>query len=197
MPTHRLIFLDRLRVLALGALVLYHLGMAYVPWPWHLKGAALVPALEPWMRLLEPWRMSLLFCLSGIVTARLLASGGQGALRQRLRRLGAPLLAGVLVLVPPQAWWQVQAQWGYGGSLVDFMGLYLRGDRGFCAPAGPCLVLPTWNHLWFLPYLMVYTVLWWGGCRWWPGRSDTAPPDRKSTRLNSSHSQQSRMPSSA
>ena len=69
MPTHRLIFLDRLRVLALGALVLYHLGMAYVPWPWHLKGAALVPALEPWMRLLEPWRMSLLFCLSGIVTA--------------------------------------------------------------------------------------------------------------------------------
>ena len=34
------------------------------------------------------------------------------------------------------------------------------------------------------------------GVAFWPG-DGTNPPDRKSTRLNSSHSQQSRMPSSA
>ena len=33
-----------------------------------------------------------------------------------------------------------------------------RGYRGFCS-AGSCLVLPTWNHLWFLPYLWVYTLV--------------------------------------
>ena len=49
----RLYFLDWLRVAAFGLLVLYHVGMYYVSWDWHVKspfsaapGAALacVPA---------------------------------------------------------------------------------------------------------------------------------------------------------
>ncbi|MBQ0930639.1 hypothetical protein KAK07_15575 [Ideonella sp. 4Y16] len=171
---HRLHFLDDLRLLALGALLLYHVGMAYVPWPWHVKGGVTSAALAPWMLALNPWRMSLLFAISGAVTSLTIAGAPPGWLRARMTRLGAPLLLGVLLIVPPQAWWQVREQFGYTGDFLDFMGLYLRGYHGFCDAAGHCLVLPTWNHLWFLPYLMVYTGLLWATLRRWPRALDEA-----------------------
>ena len=65
----RLPFLDSLRLLALGLLIAYHVGMYYVSWDWHLKSPSASAALEPWMRLVNPWRMSLLFLISGAVTA--------------------------------------------------------------------------------------------------------------------------------
>lgn len=161
----RLDFLDALRLLALGLLIAYHVGMYYVTWDWHLKSPFASTTIEPWMRLVNPWRMSLLFLISGAVTAILLQKGAPGWLRARLRRLGAPLAVGVLVIVPPQSYWQVVEQMGYRGSYLEFLPLYLAGHAGFCRPAGPCLALPTWNHLWFLPYLMVYTLVLWASVR--------------------------------
>lgn len=161
----RLHFLDALRLLALGLLIVYHVGMYYVTWDWHLKSPLASAALEPWMRLVNPWRMSLLFLISGAVTAILLQRDAPGWLGGRLRQLGLPLLVGVLVIVPPQSYWQVVEQMGYGGSYLEFLPLYLGGHGDFCKPAGPCLILPTWNHLWFLPYLMVYTLVLWASVR--------------------------------
>jgi surface polysaccharide O-acyltransferase-like enzyme len=161
----RLAFLDALRVMALGLLIAYHVGMYYVTWDWHLKSPFASTTLEPWMRLVNPWRMSLLFLISGAVTAILLRRGAPGLLGLRLGRLGLPLAAGVLVIVPPQSYWQVVEQMGYRGSYLDFLPLYLGGHEGFCKTAGPCLTLPTWNHLWFLPYLMVYTLVLWASVR--------------------------------
>jgi surface polysaccharide O-acyltransferase-like enzyme len=37
------------------------------------------------------------------------------------------------------------------------MASYVRGYQGFCDKDG-CLSLPTWNHLWFVAYLWVYTL---------------------------------------
>jgi hypothetical protein len=172
--TQRLAFLDPLRVIALGLLLVYHVGMYYVRWDWHVKSTEVLPGLEPWMRALNPWRMSLLFLVSGAVTALVSGPAGGSWLGARLRRLGWPLLAGVALVVPPQSWWQVREQFGYTGGFTDFMGLYWRGGHGFCDGTGRCLVLPTWNHLWFLPYLMVYTALAWGLWRRWPGLPQAA-----------------------
>ncbi|MFN9281119.1 MAG: acyltransferase family protein [Betaproteobacteria bacterium] len=170
----RLAFLDALRVLALGLLIAYHVGMYYVTWDWHLKSPFSSTTLEPWMRLVNPWRMSLLFVISGAVTAMLLRRRTRGWLAPRLGRLGLPLAAGVLVIVPPQSYWQVVEQMGYAGSYPEFLTLYLSGHQGFCAPAGSCLIVPTWNHLWFLPYLMVYTVVLWASVRAKPHWLDRA-----------------------
>ena len=52
--------------------------------------------------------------------------------------------------------------------------LYLGGHGGFCSAAGSCLILPTWNHLWFLPYLMAYTLLLWTSVRAAPNWLDRA-----------------------
>ena len=63
--TERLYFLDWLRILAFAALVVYHVGMYYVSWDFHVKSPFAGPGLEPWMKLTEPWRMSLIFMISG------------------------------------------------------------------------------------------------------------------------------------
>ncbi|MBL8313500.1 MAG: acyltransferase family protein [Rubrivivax sp.] len=149
-------YLDWLRIGAFGLLVLYHVGMLYVSWPFHIKSPVTFTALEPWMRLLNPWRMSLLFMISGLATGLML--GRPGLARQRSQRLLLPLLLGVAVVVPPQAYLEVRQQLGYAGGYADFLRLYFSGYAGFCRQ-DQCLRLPTWNHLWFLPYLWVYTAV--------------------------------------
>lgn len=65
--------IDALRVFAFALLILYHTGMAYVgDWGFHLKGSFTTDALQWPMRLLNGWRMSLLFLISGVGPARVL-----------------------------------------------------------------------------------------------------------------------------
>jgi glucans biosynthesis protein C len=167
-PAPRLYFLDWLRIAAFAVLVLYHVGMVYVRWDFHVKSPFAGPALEPWMKLTEPWRMSLLFIVSGAATAHLCKGGvGWRLLRARSRHLLLPLLCGMVLVVPPQPYVEVMQKLGYGGSYLDFLGLYFTGYKGFC-PSARCIVLPTWNHLWFLPYLWLYSVLLFGVLACWP-----------------------------
>lgn len=175
-PGQRRYFLDWLRIGAFGLLVLYHVGMYYVPWPFHVKSLHLVAGLEPWMRLTEPWRMSLIFLVSGAATAHLLRGGGALGRRllRRTRFLLLPLLTGVVLIVPPQTYFEVVQKFGYHDGFLAFLGRYfsvLSNSRDFCEGVGAearCLVMPTWNHLWFLPYLWCYTVVLCGVIRWFP-----------------------------
>lgn len=165
---HRLFFLDWLRILALAGLIIYHVGMYYVSWDFHVKSPFAGPGLEPWMKLSEPWRMSLLFMVSGAATASMLQHGiSPNFVRIRSKRLLLPLVLGVVVIIPPQSYFEVVQKWAYAGDFVDFLGLYFSGFHGFCAQ-GHCLVLPTWNHLWFLPYVWSYTLIAWSVLRLWP-----------------------------
>ncbi|MUI15547.1 acyltransferase family protein [Massilia dura] len=156
---HRLYFLDWLRILAFFLLILYHTGMYYVTWDWHVKSPHASSAIEPLMLLTSPWRMSLLFLVSGVASAFLLRKLATVTfIRERSARLLVPLLFGMLVIVPPQPYFEVAGKLGYAGSYTDFMKLYLHAYGGFCKE-GECLTLPTWNHLWYLPYVWTYTLL--------------------------------------
>ncbi len=166
-PAQRELFLDWLRIAAFGLLMLYHVGMYYVSWGWHVKSPFASTALEPLMLLSNPWRMGLLFLVSGAATAALLRSG-RFSLRERATRLLLPLALGVAVIVPPQAYQEVVHKLGYAGGYGEFLALYFRAHTGFCEAPGRCLVLPTWNHLWYLPYLFVYTTLLAGLLALWP-----------------------------
>jgi glucans biosynthesis protein C len=162
----RLCELDWVRIGAFALLMLYHLGMFYVSWDWHVKSPRVVPALEPWMQLLSPWRMSLIFVVSGAALGLMLRSRSPAAgVRERSRRLLLPLLLGMAVIVPPQAYLEVVEKLGYAGRYIDFLTRYFAADPSFCRGTD-CLVLPTWNHLWFLAYLWLYSVLLLMVCRW-------------------------------
>lgn len=162
MDTSRLPFLDGLRVFAFALLIPYHVGMYYVTWDWHVKSPAASDALEPFMQLSSPWRLSLLFLIAGAACQGLFAKhGALGTLKDRSTRLLLPLLFGMAVIVTPQAYFEVLTQApellpGDGGYL-DFWAAYLQGGR-YCR-GDDCMRVPTWNHLWFLPYLWVYAVL--------------------------------------
>ena len=158
----RLPFLDGLRVAAFALLIPYHVGMYYVTWDWHVKSPAASSALEPFMQLSSPWRLGLLFLIAGAACQGLFARrGALGTLKDRSLRLLLPLLFGMAVIVTPQAYFEVltkapQLLPGDGGY-IDFWRAYLQGGR-YCR-GDDCMVVPTWNHLWFLPYLWVYAVL--------------------------------------
>ncbi|XYJ12107.1 acyltransferase family protein [Telluria sp. B2] len=157
--TPRLFFLDWLRILAFFVLVLYHVGMYYVSWDWHVKSDLAGPGLEPFMLLSAPWRLGLLFLVGGVAAAMALQRLDAAAfIRRRSLRLLVPLLFGVLVVVPPQSYCEVVEDVGFDGGYLRFMALYLRGYGGFCDHDG-CLFMPTWNHLWFVPYLWAYSLV--------------------------------------
>ncbi len=148
--------LDWLRIGAFGLLILYHIGMVFVAWDFHIKSALPVRWIEWPMLAVNPWRMSLLFVVSGYATRHLLARarGGGGFLGPRLRRLGLPLLFGIAVIVPPQPWVELMVKHGYAGGFLHFWTAdYFRFGTLHD------IVLPTWNHLWFVLYLLVYTML--------------------------------------
>jgi glucans biosynthesis protein C len=159
-PT-RLYFLDWLRITALLVLILYHVGMYYVRWDYHVKSPFAGTGLEPWMMLTGPWRMDLLFMVSGAATALMLKAGATGDLmRKRSKFLLLPLLCGIVLIVPPQSYFEVLQKFSYSGDYLSFLKLYFGHHKDFCQN-DHCLILPTWNHLWFLPYLWLYTLLLW------------------------------------
>ncbi|MCE4538632.1 acyltransferase family protein [Pelomonas sp. P7] len=158
----RLPFLDGLRVAAFALLIPYHVGMYYVTWDWHVKSPAASDTLEPFMMLSSPWRLGLLFLIAGAACRGLMARRGvAGTLKDRTLRLLLPLFFGMAVVVPPQAYFEVLTKApallpGDGGYL-DFWWAYLHGGR-YCR-GSDCMTVPTWNHLWFLPYLWLYAVV--------------------------------------
>ncbi len=155
-------FLDGLRLAAFAVLIPYHVGMYYVSWDWHVKSAQASTALEPFMLLSSPWRLGLLFLIAGATCQGLFARrGAWGTVRDRSKRLLLPLLFGMAVIVTPQAYYEVltkvPAQLPGDGGYLDFWWAYLQGGR-YCRGTD-CMGVPTWNHLWFLPYLCLYSVL--------------------------------------
>lgn len=154
--TERCYGLDWLRIGAFGLLILYHIGMFFVPWDWHTKTAKPLDWLELPMLLSSPWRLSLLFLISGFASRVLLAKcGGKGRFaRQRSLRLLVPLLAGTILFVAPQPWIELREKAGYSDGFLQF---WLHDYFEFGTSTG--LILPTYNHLWFVAYLWIYTML--------------------------------------
>lgn len=144
--------LDWLRVIAFGLLIFYHIGMFYVTWGWHVKSVHAGSMIEPLMSLLNPWRLPLLFLISGIAIRFAL---DKAPLRkfamQRTWRLFVPLFFGMLVIVTPQSWLQLLESGETSMSLWDFYPGYLMNLYS--------ITTPTWNHLWYVAYIMVYTLI--------------------------------------
>src|SRR5438067_13869842 len=87
----RLFFLDWVRILAFFLLIVYHVGMYYVTWGWHVKSPYASHPVEPFMMLSSPWRLSLLFLVSGVACGSMLARTTPPAfVRERRRRLPPP-----------------------------------------------------------------------------------------------------------
>ena len=146
--------LDWLRIVAFGLLILYHTGMFYVSWDWHVKSVHAGTQAEWLMRLLNPWRLALLFFISGL--ALRFAADKLGPLtlsRERIVRLGLPIIFGMAVIIAPQSWLELVEMGEFDGSLLAFWPIYLNFGSDFS------VTTPTWNHLWYIVYLLPYTLI--------------------------------------
>jgi len=149
--------MDWLRIGAFAILILYHVAMVFAPWGYHAKSRhqagdlAMLPMLAA-----NAWRLTLLFVVSGYATRALLgrAHGLSAFMGDRTRRLLVPLAFGVAVVVPPQAWVELASQHGYAGGFPRF---WLLDWFSFRRIDG--VTTPSWNHLWFVAYLWVYTAM--------------------------------------
>ena len=154
-PTARRYDLDWLRIIAFGLLIFYHVGMFYVTWGWHVKSVYAAPTVEPLMSVVNPWRLALLFFISGVAirfATDKAESPGRFA-RSRVVRLGLPLMFGIYFWVMLQAYYQVRQSGEFTGSVFAFYPDYVALEQSFST------ITPTWNHLWYLAYLLVYILV--------------------------------------
>lgn len=153
--------IDALRVFAFGLLILYHVGMFYVAdWGWHVKSEYLADWLKYPMVLVNRWRLPLLFLISGLAVNFLLRKACAGGFAwSRSKRLFVPLAFGMLVVVPPQAYLQALSNGAFSGSYFEFLVAYFTFQPWPVNAFDGSHVGITWNHLWYLPYLLVYSLL--------------------------------------
>lgn len=148
--------MDWLRIGAFALLILYHVGMVFVPWNFHVKSWRIIEWATLPMLATNAWRLTLLFVVSGYASRAVLSRsrGVFAFLGNRSYRLLTPLIFGMAVIVPPQPWVELTVKYGLREAFPTFW-LHdyfdLKTIRG--------VSLPTWNHLWFVAYLWVYTVL--------------------------------------
>ena len=154
--------IDFLRVFAFSLLILYHVSMLYAEGEgWHVKSAYQTDALNIPRLLVNQWRMPLLFIISGLAISFVWHkyTAGQFAAR-RATRLMVPLLFGMAFVVAPQCYYEALGKGIIEPGFLRFMGQYLTfQDFPGEAWAGEEQIHWTWNHLWYLPYLLFYTLL--------------------------------------
>lgn len=153
--------IDALRALAFALVILYHVGMYYVAgWGWHLKSPHAAEWLQVPMRALNLWRMDLVFLISGLALGFLQrGQSGAGLLRSRSARLLLPLAFGMVVVVPYQPYAQGVANGLIEPGFARFLARYYTGGPWPAGAFDGAHVGVTWNHLWYLAYLWLYTVV--------------------------------------
>jgi hypothetical protein len=153
--------LDWLRIAAFGVLIFYHIGMVFAPWSWVIHTARSYPELIVPMAAVTPWRLPLLFAVSGYASRKLFAKSGDSAgfAWSRAKRLLVPLAFGMAVLVPLEMWVIVMER-GYPHSYLHFWTSdYWRWGEYYGRE------FPSWEHLWFVAYLAAYTFVLAGAIR--------------------------------
>ncbi|WP_157215025.1 acyltransferase family protein [Flavisphingomonas formosensis] len=163
--------MDWLRIGAFLLLIVYHIGLYFSPWDWHVNAAPPVPWVVYILHLLNPWRMTLLFVVSGYASRALLSRSPSpgGFAVARSKRLLIPLLFGVCVLVVPQPWIEARVKDGYQHGFFWF---WIHQYFNFDPSDG--IDTPAFDHLWFVAYIWVYSIVVAAGARFLPAPRATA-----------------------
>ncbi|WP_380873735.1 acyltransferase [Sphingomonas sp. DBB INV C78] len=147
--------LDWLRIAAFALLIVYHVGLMLSPWDWHVNAEHPVDGIVYLLVAMNPWRMLLLFLVSGYAARAVLARAPTIAdfARSRAARLLIPLAFGACVIVVPQPWVEIQQKLSYAHGLLyfwrhDYFGWGTKDYHAF-----------GFFHLWFVAYIWVYSML--------------------------------------
>ena len=146
--------IDWLRIIAILLVLYFHVAMIFVEdWDWHIKNEEKSYLWLEFNFFLSRFRMPLLFVISGL--------GSWFAFRKRTTiqyikerylRLMIPLFFGMLVIVPPQIYFERLFE---GINYNSFWEFYPSIFEGKPYPEGNT----SWHHLWFVFYLFIYSLI--------------------------------------
>ncbi len=163
----RIAYIDWLRVIAVLLLFPFHTGEIFTPRNFYVKNADVSGIITFVNSFIYQWHMPLFMFLAGIGShfALRFRSSGEYAL-ERVTRLFVPLMFGILVIIPPQAYLRMFGDparvWpagfthnapgaGYNANFFEFYPSFFNGiypDGNF-----------EWGHLWFLAYLLTFSLM--------------------------------------
>ncbi len=153
--------IDALRVFAFAILILYHASGVYqIDSDFHVVSSYQYGWLDFVRIVFNRWRMPLLFAISGIAIG--ISLPGKHPARfaaSRTWRLLLPLAFGMLFIVSIQAYCEGISKGTLEPGFAAFLGRYLQlrpwPEGTFTGSTHGV----TWNHLWYLAYLWVYTLV--------------------------------------
>jgi surface polysaccharide O-acyltransferase-like enzyme len=151
--------LDLVRVGTFFLLIIYHASLVFGTRQFLVKSSASTSAFDIVHMLSHPWRLCLLFFVSGAATAFSLRRQSPNGLRsKRSRQLLIPFLAGMILLIPPQIHAYLTLQEGMTIGLIEVFRRYLTFSP-FDFADGSKAVIFSMEHLWYLAYLWFYTAI--------------------------------------
>lgn len=171
--------IDWLRVFATYLLLLFHVGMVFNPAPfYHVRNTEVSFVFLILCGFIGLWHMPLFFLLAGwSAFSSLTLRGPREFLSERFFRLFVPFAAGCVLLMP-----SIKFLERSNGLDANYTGLYVAPElqESFrqVIPSGLPVAAPfdesfweflptfftdparfTWAHLWFIAYLLIFTVL--------------------------------------
>jgi peptidoglycan/LPS O-acetylase OafA/YrhL len=151
--TIRYYYIDWIRVLAFGLLIIFHSAMPFVTVDWEVKNQDQSTALTNIIWWLHQWRLPLLFFISGVgihysIQNRTIAD----FLKERTFRLLIPVLFAMFFTIPIQVWVEFTQKGRINTGYFEF---YPTVWDLVPYPDGTL----TWSHMWFVVYLFCFILL--------------------------------------
>jgi len=159
-------FIDWLRVIAFATLIFYHIGMLYSQnWGFHFKSNYTSEHVEYFMLLFSPWRMLLIWFISGVALRFMLDKVSGYKLRalfvlKRSIFILLPLLVGLWLVVPFQLYAEMHQQGVIDITYWQFYLAFLDTSHSMFADyqSGVWPHVDV-NHLWYLRSLWQFMLI--------------------------------------
>ncbi|WP_162141782.1 acyltransferase family protein [Daejeonella oryzae] len=145
-------YLDWLRVLAFSLLIVSNSARVFADDMWWIQNSETFIGIDHILNFLGQWRMPLLFLVSGATIAIVMKRKSIiKFIEDRFIRIVIPLIAGMLLIIPPQIYFIER----FRGSTQSYYDFYLGILEFKWFPKGNL----HWLHLWFLAFIFVYTLI--------------------------------------
>lgn len=145
--------IDWLRIIAILLVLYFHTAMLFnAHSDWHIQNTEKSELWGEFNFWLSRFRMPLLFFVSGFGTFLALRKRSPWQyIKERHNRLVIPLVFSMLVIVPPQIYFERISN----GSTFSYVEFYPTIFAGIPYPEGNL----SWHHMWFVLYLFFYSIL--------------------------------------
>jgi len=156
--------LDLIRMTIVVGLVFFHTALIFDPGDYYVDNRPPNYFMTLCVFFVQLWGMPLMFIVAGAgVWHSLRARTPRAFVLERLRRLLVPLLVGIALVVPPQVYFSLLASNQDPGPYWQFLGRFFDLRLAFDFPGvvhsdDPDQLFEM-AHLWFLWYLLIYSLL--------------------------------------